>query len=156
MQHESTPAMDRPSLSPKSIQALSATQAWARLAGISLLVLAVVESALMIANLFHPPVLPGNVPLGTGGALEITVLNAILEAAAAIIYGATGWYALRYARKLEQVRQPGPGPDDVAVALGAQHRYWRLQGTATIAFIALSIVFVIAMAAVVIGLAIKH
>ena len=157
MQPEATSAATTgPSLSTRSVQALAATQAWARLAGFSLLILACVELALVIANLFHQPTLPGNLPLEPGDVLKITVLNSILEAVAAIIYVATGWYALRYARRLEQVRQPGPRPEAVTAALGAQHRYWRLQGTATIVFIALSIIFVIAMAVISIGLATKH
>lgn len=157
MQDESTPeAFSRPALSGRSVQALAATQAWARLAGMALLVLACVEGALGLANLFHPPALPGNLPLGPGDLFEFTALNLLLELAAVIIYAVTGWYALRYARRLERIRQPEPGSGDIAVALGAQHRYWRLQGVATIAFIALSLLFVVVVAVMSIGLALKH
>jgi len=158
MQHDSTPAAKtRPSLSPRSIQALAATQTWARLAGISLLVLACVELALGIANLFHHPAFPGNMPISPRDMFKFTALNSMLEVAAITIYAVTGWYALRYARRLQRVRQPArPKSEDIAVALGAQQRYWRLQGVATIVFIVLSMLFVIAMAVVGIGLAIKH
>lgn len=157
MQNEHPPeASSRPPLTRRSVQALAATRAWARLAGIALLVLACVEFALGLANLFRPSALPGNLPVSPAGALGFTALNSTLEAVAVIIYVATGWYALRYARRLERVRQPAPGPGDIALALGAQHRYWRLQGVATIVFIGLSVVLVIAMIVISIGLAVKH
>lgn len=157
MQNEPTPeASSRPSLTRRSVQALAATRAWARLAGIALLVLAAVELALGLANLFHQPALPGNLPISPAGALGFKALDSVLKAVAVIIYAVTGWYALRYARRLERVRQPAPGPEDIALALGAQHRYWRLQGVATIVFIGLSVVLVIAMTIISIGLAVNH
>jgi len=158
VQNEFSPeAPSRPTLTRRSIQALAATQAWARLAGIALLVLACVELALGVTKLFYPPALPANLQFGPHGMLEFTALHSILDAVMVIIYAATGWYALRYARKLEQVRPPlHPDSRDIVVALGAQHRYWRLQGVATIVFIGLSFVFIIAITIISVGLAVKH
>jgi hypothetical protein len=141
------------SLTARSVEALDATRAWARLSGLTLVVLSALELVMGIMNLFHMPALPGSLQLGPGSQLGIRALGMIQAVIVLAIYGITGFYALRYARRLERIRPPArPGSGDIAVALGAQQRYWRVQGIATIIVIAVSILAGIAIALISINL----
>lgn len=141
------------SLTARSVEALDATRAWARLSGLALVVLSALELVTGLMNLFHMPALPGSLQLGPGSQLGIRALGTVQAAVVLAIYGITGFYALRYASRLELIRPPAqPKSGDIAVALGAQQRYWRVQGIATIVVIAVSLLAGIAIAIIGINL----
>lgn len=136
-----------PSMTPGSLRALGATRRWARFAGTALFGLALlklVAAGLGIAHL-HGLMNAGQMDHATGaGRIAGTIIGALVEIG---VYCATGAFALRYAGRLGRVRPPWrPGPSDIASALGAQHRYWRLQGVVTLiglGFIVLAIVLMV-------------
>ncbi len=137
-----------PSLSPRALGALGATQRWARFAGVALyglVLLKLAQGGLAIVD-EHARMVAGQVDhlKGTasifGSAVSIVIF--------VVVYCFTAAFALRYAARLDHVRPPWrPGPDDIARALGAQHRYWRLQGIVTVVGIGL-VVLVIMLAIV--------
>lgn len=153
MQDQSTAAAPAaPGLSQHAIKSLSHTQVWARVAGSGLLgvaVLKLIQGGMALVRV-HDQMDSGRIDhLRGAGMLFGGALGTLLMVA---VYCITGAFALRYAIRLEKVRPPRqPDAGDIALALGAQHRYWRLQGVLTIIGLALFIlmlilvVFVIAM-----------
>lgn len=139
-----------PSLSARAIRALSTTQRWARFAGTALFGIALLKliQSGMEAFRFHATLEAralSHVGVVSGMAFYI-VFNAITIA----VYCATGWFALRYAGRLDRVRPPWqPTAGDIANALGAQHRYWRLQGVLWLVSISLLVLLMLAVIVVV-------
>lgn len=129
MQHEPIQeGATGPILPARAIQALGATQRWARFAGTALFGVALLK--LIVAAIKFPQyraqLLSGPLHGGASAGMAIYILIEIVTVAC---YCLVGWFALRYAQRLDRVRPPRqPGPEDIAGALGAQHRYWRLQG----------------------------
>ena len=139
-----------PSLSARAIRALSATQGWARFAGIVLFVMALlklVQGGIAVLHFHATPEIHPLSHVGVVGGMAIYIVSSLVTLT---VYCATGWFALRYARRLNQVRPPWqPTADDIANALGAQHRYWRLQGILWIVSISLLVLMVLAVIVVV-------
>ncbi len=148
MQDELTPsAPPRATLSRRSISALAATQFWARFSGSAFFVVALlklIQGGVAVAH-EHGLVASGQVDhiRGTGMMLG-AILSTLISVA---IYCLIGVFALRYAVRLDRVRPPRqPDPGDIAGALGAQHKYWRLQGVLTlIALVLIVLVIVLAI-----------
>lgn len=138
MQEEMEPqpaaAPPAPGLSARAIQALAATRSWARFAGIALFGAALLEGVRTGLIIYHLGDHFGSQAFGPdrrAGLVGGLIAGALITIA---IYTALGWYALRYAERLNSVRPPRrPTPAEIVATLGAQHRYWRLQGILTAA-----------------------
>jgi hypothetical protein len=139
-----------PSLSIRAIRALSTTQRWARFAGTVLFGMALLELIQGGIEAFHFHATLEARPLSHIGVVGGMVFYILSNTITLAVYCATGWFALRYAERLNRVRPPWqPTADDIANALGAQHRYWRLQGVLWIISISLLVLMMLAVIVVV-------
>lgn len=157
MQEDSTAASPAaPQLSSHAVQSLSATQLWARIAGSGFLGLAVVkliQGGIMLVRVYDR-ISAGSIDHARG--IGILFGGTLSTVAMIAVYCLTGAFALRYAIRLESVRPPRrPDPGEIALALGAQHRYWRLQGVITLIGLGL-VVLMIVLVVFVIALHIAH
>lgn len=143
-----------PALTPRAKRALGATHSWAYFMGVALFCIALLATIRNVLNLFgllrrfHAGVISHAVLVGGIAGLALSILvafgfNVIL-----------GWFALRYGNRLEKIKiLERPSADDIAAAIGAQQRYWRLQGVLTIVSMAL---FVLAIILAIVAVAITH
>ena len=150
MQNEMTQDTgESPRLPGHAIRALSATQRWARFAGTAMfgvallkVIVATIKFPQYRARLMADAAMHGNSTAG----MTIYILS---EALTIICYCLVGWFALRYALRLDRVRPPRqPEPEDIANALGAQHSYWRLQGILWIVGLGLILLGIVAGVAI--------
>ncbi|MGA7964964.1 MAG: hypothetical protein WCB49_03580 [Gammaproteobacteria bacterium] len=118
-----------PALSARAIQALTSTQVWARFAGIAMVVAALlklVQTGFLLSHFRENLQVSHLVPAAQNGAAGMIVVFGL---SMVIIYAVIGWLALRYAGRLDRIKPPWqPGSEDIVMALGAQHSYWRFQG----------------------------
>ncbi len=145
MQNELTPpAPQRSALTAHSVEALAATQFWARFAGSAIFVVALlklIQGAVAVAH-EHGLIASGQIDHVKGSGVILGVIISTLITT--VIYCFIGVFALRYAVQLDRVRPPRkPDPADIAGALSAQHKYWRLQGVLTLIAIGLILLVVI-------------
>jgi hypothetical protein len=139
-----------PSLSIRAIRALSTTQRWARFAGTVLLGMALLKLIQGGMEAFHFHATLEARSLSHIGVVGGMVFYIVSNAVTLTVYCATGWFALRYAGRLDRVRPPWqPTAGDIANALGAQHRYWRLQGVLWIISISLLVLMMLTVIVVV-------
>ena len=139
-----------PSLSARAIRALGATQRWARFAGTVLFGMALLKLIQGGMEAFHFHATLEARPLSHIGVVGGMVFYIVSNAVTLTVYCATGWFALRYAGRLDRVRPPWqPTAGDIANALGAQHRYWRLQGVLWIVSISLVTLMVLVVIVIV-------
>lgn len=146
-------ATSAPSLSPRAIAALGATQRWARFAGVALyglVLLKLAQGGVAIVH-EHARMAAGRVPHLTGvAAISGSAISMLVFV---VVYCFTAGFALRYASRLDHVRPPWrPDAHDIARALGAQHSYWRLQGVLTLVGVGL---LVLGIVLVVVGIMLR-
>ncbi len=132
-----------PILPARAIQALGATQRWARFAGTAMFGVALLK--IIVAAIKFPQYRAQLISGAMHGDAAAGMAAYIFAGAVTVAcYCLVGWFALRYARRLDRVKPPWkPTPEDIAGALGAQHRYWRLQGVLWIIGLALFVLAVI-------------
>lgn len=129
MEPTSSAESGAPSLSARAIRALGATRSWARFAGIALLgcaLLKLIQTGFALSHFGENPQIHPLAPAAQHIALGGVVVGTLVSVA---IYIVIAWLALRYAERLNRVQPPRqPLSEDIVMALGAQHSYWRFQG----------------------------
>ncbi|MGH8428139.1 MAG: hypothetical protein ACRES7_09190 [Gammaproteobacteria bacterium] len=146
---ETTVPAERLSVSGRGLDALRATRPWALVAGVAALIAAVLTLANAVYfSIVSPARVLSTSPDSAKLASSMSVFYIGVGVLDLFIYGALGWLALDYGRRLGRMLRTGEA-GELEAALWRQRRCWTFEGVLIIIFIALGVLGMIA--AIIIG-----